>query len=148
MLRVAELSIDHRYFLKGYSHFTDVSMPNMTPLSPPLPPSLFLFLFHSLSICIFLYLFLPSLRLDPFLSSRSESSRGVESARSCVSGWPLAAAVNQYPHCACHLSFSFTRLPSPSVSLPASHSPSTNPQSFSALLFPLSFSLTIFSIYI
>lgn len=42
-------------------------------------------------------------------------SREVESTRSCVSGWLPAAVVNQYPHCACHLSFSFPRFPSRSL---------------------------------
>lgn len=78
-------------------------------------------------LCRFSSLLYPSvgLRLDPSPCLGGKSSRGVESTRLCVSGWlPAAAAVNQYPHCACHLSFSFPRPPLPSASLSASRSPS------------------------
>lgn len=85
----------------------------------------------SLSLSLFFSIFLLARGLDPSFSWWWIESRSrVDSARSCVSGWlPAAAAVNQYPHCACHLSFS---LPCPaSITL------------YSSLSFSLCFSLAL-----
>lgn len=64
--------------------------------------------FLLLSLSLSPSVFLAGSWLDLSLSRRwIESLSRVNSGRSCVSGWlPAAAAVNQYPHCACHLSFS------------------------------------------